>query len=263
MTARERRRILVVNDPHGMRISAELAAEIGLPESLILLQLEFLISIANNERDGRYWTYQTLSDLQERYFKFWSISTLSRAIKRLVELDLLIVGNFNRVGFDRTQWFAINEAGVERLSSIGLATSNLQNAKREADEDPESGMPLQDATSILQDEKWMLQGDTAIPETTSEINQRLIFHIPEFGISSDHFWHALLDAVESRATFPRSEIDTWLKPAQLIGRDGDALVIAAPNAVARDRLDARMLPQLRAVAADRFGAPVALRVVVR
>jgi chromosomal replication initiation ATPase DnaA len=75
-------------------------------------------------------------------------------------------------------------------------------------------------------------------------------------------WHALLEAVESRATFPRSEIDTWLRPARLAGRDGDALLIAAPNAVARDRLDARMLPQLRAVAAATFGAQIALRVVV-
>ena len=172
MTSRERRRILVVNDPHGMRISAELAAEIGLPESLILLQLEFLISISNNEREGRYWTYQTLSELQERYFKFWSISTLSRAIKRLVELDLLIVGNFNRVGFDRTQWFAINEVGVERLSSIGLATSILQNEKREPEENPKPEEPLQDATPILQDEKWVLQDETTIPEITSKITQR-------------------------------------------------------------------------------------------
>lgn len=57
-------------------------------------------------------------------------------------------------------------------------------------------------------------------------------------------------------------MDTWLRPARLAGRDGDALVIAAPNAVTRDRLEARMLPGLRAVAAARFGAPVTFRVVV-
>lgn len=89
-----------------------------------------------------------------------------------------------------------------------------------------------------------------------------VFHIPEIGISSTQFWHTLLAAAESRATFSRAEIETWLRPSRLAGRDGDALVIAASSVVARDRLDARMLPQLRAVAATTFGAPVTFRVVV-
>lgn len=89
-----------------------------------------------------------------------------------------------------------------------------------------------------------------------------VFHIPEIGISSTQFWHTLLAAAESGATFSRAEIETWLRPSRLAGRDGDVLVIAASSVVARDRLDARMLPQLRAVAATTFGAPVAFRVVV-
>lgn len=88
------------------------------------------------------------------------------------------------------------------------------------------------------------------------------FPIPELGLSSAQVWHALLDALTTRKTFPRSEIATWLRPAYLAGLDGDALLIAAPNAVARDRIEARMLPQLHTVAAERFGSPVTFRVVV-
>ena len=63
-----RTRLLTFNDPHPMRIDRDLAAEIGLNESILLLQLEYLISISSNERDGRLWTYQSLTNMQEVYF---------------------------------------------------------------------------------------------------------------------------------------------------------------------------------------------------
>ena len=103
MTGRPRERIFILNDPHALRINAALAMEIGLNESVLLLQLEFLISISDNVQDGRVWTYQSLQELKERFFPFWSTATISRAVKRLVELELITVGNFNRAGFDRTQ----------------------------------------------------------------------------------------------------------------------------------------------------------------
>lgn len=67
-----RERLFVLNDPHALRVNAALAMEIGLNESIVLLQLEFLISISDNVREGRIWTYQSLSELQEAHFPFWS-----------------------------------------------------------------------------------------------------------------------------------------------------------------------------------------------
>src|SRR5215213_1933292 len=102
MAPRRRERLFVLNDPHALRVSAALAMEIGLNESMVLLQLEFLISISDNIHDGRVWTYQSLHDMRESFFPFWSKATIGRAIQALVARDLIIVGNFNRVGFDRT-----------------------------------------------------------------------------------------------------------------------------------------------------------------
>ena len=46
-------RIFTLNDPHALRICGSLAQEIGLNESIVLLQLEFLISLPpEKERDG-------------------------------------------------------------------------------------------------------------------------------------------------------------------------------------------------------------------
>ena len=120
MAVPQRPRLLTFNDPHPMRIDRDLAAEIGLNESIVLLQLEYLISISNNERDGRMWTYQSLPNLQETYFPWWSVMTIQRAIKSLEEKNLIIVGNFNKLGYDRTQWFALNEDGINSLHSIAI-----------------------------------------------------------------------------------------------------------------------------------------------
>ncbi len=117
--------------------------EIGFNESLVLLQLEFLISISDHVIDGQVWTYQSYQDLKDRYFPWWSIATISRTMKSLEEKGLIISGNFNRAGFDRTQWYALNEEGLRSLESIRL------------EDERQGGKPIS-------------QGEQPIPETTAE-----------------------------------------------------------------------------------------------
>ncbi len=162
----QRPRLLTFNDPHPMRIDRDLAKEIGLNESIVLLQLEYLISISGNERDGRMWTYQSLTDLHETYFPWWSLMTIQRTLKSLEKNGLIIVGNYNKLGYDRTQWFALNEEGINKLHSVAIYqndTSMYQNDK-----------------SIYQfvemDHNKLINGseqnDTTIPEITHKNTQR-------------------------------------------------------------------------------------------
>ena len=155
MSAAKRRRIFTLNDPYPLRISGELAAEIGFNESIVLLQLEYLISISTNERDGRLWTYHSLEDLREKFFPWWSRATISRTIKSLRDADLIIVDNFNRAGFDRTQWFALNYDGIGGLESIRVDASISQNEK-----------------SMSHSEQSMSQDETPIPETTQKTTDK-------------------------------------------------------------------------------------------
>ena len=142
----KRDRIFVLNDPHALRVSGELAKEIGLNESIVLLQIEFLISISDNERDGKFWTYQSVRDLKLNYFPWWSIATINRTIQNLVKAKLLTVDNFNDHKYDKTRWMCLGE-GVNGLKSITL----YQNDTRSAQIDTRSA-----------------QIDTTIPETTPE-----------------------------------------------------------------------------------------------
>lgn len=117
---RQRRRLLIVNDPHALRINQEVAKELGFEESVVFLQFEFLISTSTHEYDGNLWVYNTLAQLKERYFPWWSKPTLSRIINRLIERGLLLTANYNRDPMDQTRWFAINWEGARRLDSVSV-----------------------------------------------------------------------------------------------------------------------------------------------
>ena len=63
------------------------------------------------------------------HFPWLSPTSISRYLKSLEAADLIVIGNFNRAGFDRTQWFALNEDGIQRLSSVSIAPAIFQNEK--------------------------------------------------------------------------------------------------------------------------------------
>lgn len=165
MPQKTRQRLLVLNDPHALRINKELAVEIGLNESIVLLQLDFLISNStSSEYEGKHWTYQTAAGLHRDHFPFLSPSTIARAIKSLADRECIHIGNFNQHKYDRTQWFALNETGIRRLKSVSL----LSDAIRQNDE------------SILQNDNMdhvnlqngSCQNDEPIPETTTKITTK-------------------------------------------------------------------------------------------
>ena len=150
-----KRRIFTLNEPNAPRINPALAKEIGLNESLILLQIEFWISISNNERDGKRWTYQSVRDMQEKSFSFWSISTINRAVNKLIDEGYIIEGNFNKIKYDKTRWFALNFETLNELESISINgddTGVFHNDTRSNQNDTRSN-----------------QNDTTIPEITTEI----------------------------------------------------------------------------------------------
>jgi DNA-binding PadR family transcriptional regulator len=157
--AKPRARLLVLNDPYPMRISSELAQEIGLDESIVLLQLEYLISISAHERDGILWTRQSLTELHDKYFGWWSVPTISRVLKSLEKMGLVKIENYNKHGYDRTQWFALNSDGINNLHSVAI----FQNEKSIIKECKMHDQDLQNASD---------QNETTIPETTGETTEK-------------------------------------------------------------------------------------------
>jgi len=114
-------------DPTVLRIMPDLAGEVGLNESIVLLQIDYWIRHSSNTRDGRRWTYQSLRDMQQKAFKWWSKDTIGRAIASLKAQKLIFVSHkHNQHKHDRTQWVALNPDGFKRLKSIALKQAHYE-----------------------------------------------------------------------------------------------------------------------------------------
>lgn len=108
-------------DPTVLRILPGLAEEIGLNESIVLLQIDYWIRHSDNVRDGRRWTYQSSRDMQQKAFKWWGKRTIQRTVRSLEAQKLIFVTDkYNKHKYDRTPWFALNPEGFEQLASVEL-----------------------------------------------------------------------------------------------------------------------------------------------
>lgn len=145
-----RERIFILNETI-IRTSPTLACEIGHNESMILLQLDFWISISNNYYDGRFWTYQSVRDMKKKAFPFWSIATINRTIGKLLAKEYVIEGNYNKHKYDKTRWFALNSDKLSELQSIAIRKLQTQLGHDAAQNDTRPA-----------------QNDTTIPENPTE-----------------------------------------------------------------------------------------------
>lgn len=88
------------------------------------------------------------------------------------------------------------------------------------------------------------------------------FVIAELGLTNRQVWAATLAELARRGAVSASEIETWLRPTALVGREGQTLIVGAPTAVARDRIARRLLPAVRDAIAVTVGTAVDVSVVV-
>lgn len=93
-------------------IDIELATMLGLNEAIVLQQIHYWLGInqknGTNFKEGRYWTFNSMKKWHDEAFPFLGMDALRRAFKNLEEKGLLITGNFNKKGYDRTKWYTID-----------------------------------------------------------------------------------------------------------------------------------------------------------
>lgn len=105
----------------------ELAKEVGIVAAVIYNYLVFWCDqnrqSGTNEYDGYFWTYHSIRDLQET-FNYLSAGQIRRATLTLAEKGLIEVGNYNKIGIDRTKWYAVKNSDFSKMKN-GL--SDLKN----------------------------------------------------------------------------------------------------------------------------------------
>lgn len=133
----------------------DVAYEVGVNAAILLENIAHWVehNRANEDKksfhDGRYWTYNSMKAFSELvpYLKPNAVRT---ALKKLKDADLIIVGNFNKLAYDRTQWYALTEK-AEAL--LGIHTSICKKSQMDLEENTNGFVtndePIPDITSVV------------------------------------------------------------------------------------------------------------------
>jgi hypothetical protein len=95
-----------------------IAKEFGVNIAIFLNHLAFWIqkNQANKKHlhDGRYWTYNSVEAFSQ-LFPYWTPKQMRLVLEKVKKSGLVLVGNYNLTPYDRTQWYALSDAGHELL----------------------------------------------------------------------------------------------------------------------------------------------------
>lgn len=88
------------------------ACRYGQEEAVIIQNFRFWITHnrANraHQHDGRTWTYNSIQAFSE-LFPYWTKRQISRIMDSLITAGVLVTGNYNKDGRDRTIWYAFKD----------------------------------------------------------------------------------------------------------------------------------------------------------
>lgn len=127
-------------DEHPILVDKELASVIGLNEAIVLQQLNYwLHSKSAKQIDGRLWIYNTYDNWKKDNFPFWSRNTIRRALNSCIKKGLVITGNFNKAGFDKTKWYSINTQKLDEVMGSACDQNGQTDSPKWADGSDQNG----------------------------------------------------------------------------------------------------------------------------
>lgn len=128
------RQYCVLFSDHPLVIPVELAAAVGLNEAIVLQQIHYWCvqnrRLRQNQRDGHYWTYNSVREWQEQ-FPFWCHRTLQRILAGLEKQGLIVTGQYNRAKMDRTKWYRVDMDKLAEVMDAAAADLERQAVERE------------------------------------------------------------------------------------------------------------------------------------
>jgi rubrerythrin len=96
-------------------MSVPLAVQYGSSEALFLSNICWWLekNRANEQHfhDGRYWTYNTMAGFTE-LFPYFTVHQIQHIISKLRDKGILFVANYNKIGYDRTNWYSVSDEAM-------------------------------------------------------------------------------------------------------------------------------------------------------
>ena len=108
----------------------DIAKKYGILEAILLNNIQFWIekNKANevNYYDGEYWTFNSTRAYTE-LFPYVTQRQIKNALKHLREEGILQVGNYNKLTYDRTLWYAFTEKGKSIVQKCPMDCAKTSN----------------------------------------------------------------------------------------------------------------------------------------
>lgn len=112
----------------------DIAIKYGVNVAVILENMNYWIkkNEANDKHfyEGKYWTYNSIKAFHEM-FPYMSERQISYCLNKMVELGLIEKGNFNKLKYDQTCWYAITDFGNSILQNCQMEETKLSNGLNE------------------------------------------------------------------------------------------------------------------------------------
>lgn len=142
---------------------SRIAEKVGVNSAIILNNLYFWVekNKANDHNfyDGYYWTYNSRKAFED-LFPYFSARQVEYAVKKLIDMELVITGNYNEFPWDRTLWYAITEKGYELLLGKPHEASSNNTSQNCEMEETNSAQPTSQFCEM--GETNLLNGDNKI-----------------------------------------------------------------------------------------------------
>lgn len=92
--------------------STRIAKKVGANAAIVHARIAYYINENKKKKhnffEGHYWTYLSYEDISY-HLGFLSPKAVRTAINKLKENNLIIIGHFNAMAADHTNWYTIDE----------------------------------------------------------------------------------------------------------------------------------------------------------
>lgn len=172
-------------DFHSFNI--EQAKEYGMAEAVLLWSFKFWLTKnkanGHNFHEGLYWTYNSIEAYTEM-FPYLTASKIRKALAHLEDEGILASGNFNKVKFDRTKWYALTEKGWALFDESISGNENVHLSENA------NGIDQNDEPIPVNDQLFSPVGKTVSKRFTPPTLQEVEEYAKEKGYSLDceYFW---------------------------------------------------------------------------
>ena len=118
--------------------TTHIAEMVGMDGAVFLQHFYFwhLKNKGNNKHkhQGKYWTYNSINGFKEM-FTYLSKNQIYYSLKKLEKKGYILKGNFNKIGYDRTSWYALTNKALRLfvapiVKNSTIHNGNLQNGIR-------------------------------------------------------------------------------------------------------------------------------------